>query len=99
MKRTSFYNAAQLKWNVTGSLQTFTPILLQKVAGRMPHQPHRVRRPCDVAELIIRSHDVCVTEVALLLSCIFPVGWENGIRPEISSRMIVVTHCMYVSGW
>ena len=74
MKRTSFCNAAQSQWNVTGSLQTFTPILLQKVAGRMPHPPHRVRRPCDVAELLIKSHDVCVTKVALLLPCAFSFG-------------------------
>ena len=41
-----YCNAAQMKWNVTGSLQTFTPILLQKLVGQMPHLPHRVLRPC-----------------------------------------------------
>ena len=38
-------NTAGIKWSVTGSLQTFTPIPLQKVVGQMPHLPHHVRRP------------------------------------------------------
>ena len=33
-----YYNAAQIKLNVTGSLQTTTPIPLQKVVEQMPHR-------------------------------------------------------------
>ena len=36
-----------IKWNITGSLQIFIPILLQKVVRQMPHLPHRVRWLCS----------------------------------------------------
>ena len=34
------------QWNTAGSLQTFIFVILQKLVGQMPHQPHRMRRPC-----------------------------------------------------
>ena len=91
IKQTSFYNAAQNKTyfiiqcstieikchRLVTNFHTYSP--WKSGGANVLYLPHRVRWPRDVAELL-RSGDICVTEVALLLPCVVSVGWENQIR-------------------
>ena len=44
-----YYNTAQIKWNITGLLQTLTPILLQIVVGKIALN-YNLSRPRVVTE-------------------------------------------------